>query len=136
MSERQRYVKRPDQKVHAVQLDLDTDGFTYRKWGAEQRCKPGDWLVSNPDPDTPGKGDTYTVDRETFARTYRHVGDGAYLKTTPIWAERADAAGDVKTKEGSTHYEPGDYLVFNQEDGGDPYATPKAAFERMYERAD
>ena len=45
MSERQKYVKGPDQKVHAVQLDLETDGFTYRKWGAEQRCKRGDWLV-------------------------------------------------------------------------------------------
>ena len=57
------------------------------------------------------------------------------MKTTPIWAERADAAGDVKTKEGATHYESGDYLVFNQEDGGDAYAISKAAFERMYEPA-
>jgi hypothetical protein len=128
MSERQKYVKRPDQKVHAVRLDLETDGFTYRKWGAEQRCKRGDWLVDN-------GGDAYTVDGATFARTYRHVGDGAYVKTTPIWAERAGAAGDVKTQEGSTHYEPGDYLVFNQEDGGDAYAVAKDKFEAMYERA-
>jgi hypothetical protein len=134
MSERQKYVKGPDQKVHAVQLDLETDGFTYRKWGAEQRCKRGDWLVRNPA--EPDQVDTYTVDADTFARTYRHVADGAYVKTTPIWAERADAAGDVKTKEGSTHYEAGDYLVFNQEDGGDAYAVPKAKFERMYQRAD
>jgi hypothetical protein len=129
MGERHRYVKRSDQAVHAVRLDLDTDGFTYRKWGGEQRCKPGDWLVEN-------KGDTYTVDAETFARTYRHVGDGAYLRTMPVWAECADAAGDVRTQEGATHYEAGDYLVFNQEDGGDPYAIPKAAFEAMYERAE
>ena len=129
MSERQKYVKRPDQKVHAVQLVLETDGFTYRKWGAEQRCKRGDWLVNN-------DGDAYPVDRETFARTYRHVGDAAYLKTTPIWAERADAAGDVKTKEGATHYDRGDYLVFNQEDGGDAYAISKARFEAMYEPAE
>jgi hypothetical protein len=128
MSERQKYVKRPDQKIHAVQLDLETDGFTYRKWGAEQRCKRGDWLVNN-------DGEAYTVDRESFARTYRHVGDGAYLKITPIWAKRVDAAGAVTTKEGTTHYERGDYLVFNQEDGGDPYAISKAKFERMYEPA-
>ena len=129
MSGRQKYVKRLDQKVLAVRLDLETDGFTYRKWGAEQRCKRGDWLVDN-------DGDVYTVDGDTFARTYRHVGDAAYVKTTPIWAERADAAGDVKTKEGgATHYERGDYLVFNQEDGGDAYAISKAAFERMYEPA-
>src|SRR5512139_4055616 len=33
--------------VVAVQFDLDTDGFTCRKWGAEHRCKRGDWLVDN-----------------------------------------------------------------------------------------
>jgi hypothetical protein len=129
MSERQKYVKRADQKVHAVRLDLETDGFTYRKWGAEQRCKRGDWLVDN-------DGDVYTVDGETFARTYRHVGDGAYVKTTPIWAERAGTAGNVTTKEGGTHYERGDYLVFNQEDGGDAYAISKDRFETMYEPAE
>lgn len=129
MSERRKYMKRPDQKVHAVRLDLETDGFTYRKWGAEQRCKRGDWLVNN-------GGDVYTVDGESFARTYRHAGDGAYIKCTPIWAERAAAAGGVKTKEGTTRYEPGDYLVFNQEDGGDAYAIAKERFETMYEPAD
>jgi hypothetical protein len=128
MSDRQKYVKRADQKVHAVRLDLDTDGFTYRKWGAEQRCKRGDWLVNN-------GGEVYTVDGESFARTYRHVGDAAYVKTTPIWAERADAPGDVTTKEGTTHYQRGDYLVFNASDGGDPYAIAKDRFEAMYELA-
>jgi hypothetical protein len=128
MSERQKYVKRADQKVHAVRLDLETDGFTYRKWGAEQRCKRGDWLANN-------DGDVYTIEGETFARTYRHVADAAYVKTTPVWAEPADATGAVATKEGTTHYERGDYLVFNQEDGGDPYAVAKADFERMYEPA-
>jgi hypothetical protein len=39
----------------------------------------------------------------------------------------------VRTKEGSTHYEAGDYLVYNQQDGGDAYAVSKRAFERMYE---
>jgi hypothetical protein len=134
MSDRQKYKKREDQTVHAVKLDLDTDGFVYRKWGGEQRCKPGDWIVSNPEDG--GEPDTYTVAADTFARTYRHVRDGAYLKTTPVWAERAAAAGSVKTKEGSTTYAAGDYLVFNQEDGGDAYAVAQAKFERMYERTD
>lgn len=133
MSERQKYVKRPDQVVHAVKLDLDTDGFVYRKWGGEQRCKAGDWLVSNAQ--SGDNADTYTVDAATFARTYRHVDKGAYVKTTPVWAEQASAEGRVATKEGSTGYAAGDYLVFNQEDGGDPYAVGRADFERMYERA-
>ncbi len=77
----------------AVELDLDTDGFSYRKWGAQQRCKRGDWLVDN-------GGDIYTVDRDVFANTYRNVGAGKYVKTTPVWAEVAAQAGSVVTKEG------------------------------------
>jgi len=126
MSARQKYVKRATQFVVAVQLDLDTEGFTYRKWGGTQVCKPGDWLVNN-------DGDTYTVDRETFARTYRATGPGTYVKITPVWAEVARTAGEVPTKEGATHYEAGDYLVYNEPDGGDGYAVSSDAFERMYQ---
>jgi hypothetical protein len=128
MSTRRRYVKRASQFVVAVQLDLETDGFTYQKWGATQTCKKGDWLVNN-------DGDTYTVDRDSFARTYQSTGPGTYVKRAPVWAEVASAAGDVRTKEGSTHYEAGDYLVYNEQDGGDAYAVSKQAFERMYEPA-
>jgi hypothetical protein len=125
---RQRYVKRASQAVIAVQLNLETDGFTYEKWGGKQTCKRGDWLVNN-------SGDTYTVDRDTFARTYQATAPGNYVKVSPVWAEIATAAGEVDTKEGVTHYEPGDYLVFNEPDEGDAYAVPKALFERMYQRS-
>jgi hypothetical protein len=129
MSERRRYVKRANQAVTAVQLALDTSGFTYRKWGAEQRCKPGDWIVDN-------GGDVYTVDQPVFERTYRLVGDGRFVKTTPVWAEVAGTAGVVTTKEGATHYGAGDYLVFNNESGQDAYAVERAKFEAMYEKAE
>jgi len=129
MPERRQYRKREDQVVHAVQLNLDTDGFTYRKWGGTQRCAKGDWLVDN-------GGDVYTVDGDTFARTYRHVGQGAYLKVGPVWAVSADAAGAVLTQEGSTTYQAGDYLVSNREDGTDAWAVGKAKFEQMYEPVD
>jgi hypothetical protein len=125
---RHTYVKRDTEFVVAVQVDLDTTGFTYEKWGGTQTCKPGDWLVNN-------GGDTYTVDRVTFAHTYRAIGPGTYIKVTPVWAEVARAAGEVRTKEGTTHYEAGDYLVYNEPDGGDAYAVSKDAFERMYERS-
>ena len=125
---RQRYVKRASQSVVAVQLALEGAGFTYTKWGDQQMCKAGDWLVNNND-------DVYTVDADTFARTYERVGDGKYVKTTPVWAEVARAAGQVKTKEGSTAYEAGDYLVFNEESGGDAYAVSARKFEEMYEPA-
>ena len=127
-SPRYRYVKRMAEFVVAVQLDLVTDGFTYDKWGGTQRCKRGDWLVNN-------AGDTYTVDRETFARTYRQRAPGQYTKVTAVWAEVAATAGVVQTREGSTHYAAGDYLVYNENKGGDVYAVAREVFERMYERS-
>ena len=129
MRGRLRYVKRADHAVVAVQLALETTGFTYRKWGGVQTCKAGDWLVNN-------GGDIYTVDRETFERTYREVGPGTYVKTTPVWAEVALVAGSVQTKEGVTHYRVGDYLVFNEERGGDAYAVSADKFEAMYRLAE
>jgi hypothetical protein len=53
---------------------------------------------------------------------------------TAVWAQVATCAGVVRTKEGNTHYEPGDYLVYNEPDGGDAYAVSRAIFEHMYER--
>ncbi len=126
MTIRRRYRKKADQFVVAVRLQLDTAGFTYRKWGGEQRCKPGDWLVDN-------QGDIYTVDGEAFAKTYRCKGPGIYVKTTPIWAEVADRPGSVATKEGRSHYGVGDYLVYNNPDGTDAYCITAAKFESMYE---
>jgi len=129
MEVRRRYRKRPDQFVIAVRLALDTDGFSYRKWGAEQRCKGGDWLVDN-------GGDIYSVDADVFAKTYREVEPGRYVKTTPVWAEAASEPGVVATKEGQSHYEAGDYLVSNNEDGTDAYFVSAAKFDAMYERDD
>lgn len=129
MGKRLKYVKRANHTVVAVQLALDTDGFTYRKWGAIQKCKAGDWIVNN-------NGDVYTVDSESFERTYRQVGAGRYAKVAPVWAERMPVAGRVRTKEGQTHYRAGDYLVFNEEQDGDAYAVAAGDFEAMYERAE
>ena len=129
MPARKKYFKRARTPVVAVQLSLDTGGFTYRKWGGEQTCKPGDWIVSN-------GGDVYTVDRDTFERTYRAESPGLYRKVAPVWAERADRDGSIATQEGITHYEAGAYLVFNDEDGRDGYAVPAPRFEAMYEPAE
>jgi len=122
---RQRYVRRPDRPVVAIRLALDLKSLVYRKWGGEQRAKPGDWLVDN-------DGDVYSVDADSFARTYRQTGRGTYVKTTPVWAEQAAQSGSVTTKEGATQYEAGDYLVSNDEEGADPYAISAAKFETLY----
>ena len=78
-------------------------------------------------------GDIYTVDKEVFARTYRQVKPGSYVKTTPVWAEVADKPGSVKTKEGVSRYQEGDYLVSNDENGTDRYCMGREKFEAMYE---
>ena len=126
MENRRRYRKKPDQFVVAVQLALETDGFTYRKWGDRQRCKKDDWLVDN-------NGDIYTVDVDVFARTYRQTGPGTYVKTTPIWAEIATEEGFVTTNKGKSYYKKGDYLVSNNADGTDAYCISAEKFEAMYE---
>jgi hypothetical protein len=126
MGDLRRYRKKATLLVTAVQLDLETDGFTYRKWGGEQFCKPGDWLVDN-------DGDVYTVDQETFARTYREVEAGRYGKSTVIWSEVSTSAGVIETKEGETHYKAGDCLVYNAAGRQDGYAMSPAEFRKLYE---
>ncbi len=129
MSERHRYRRRPDRPVVAVRLLLETGGFDYRKWGGQQHCKPGDWLVDN-------EGEVYTVDAATFERTYRPVGKGTYVKSTPVWAEASAKEGSVATLEGRTHFAAGDFLVSNNEDGTDSYAIEAKTFHALYERDD
>jgi len=122
---RRRYHKKADRFVIAVQLDLATDGVRYRKWGGEQRAKRRDWLVDN-------DGDIYTVDRNVFAKTYKRLRPGIYLKTTPVWAEVAAAPGTIRTKEGESRYRKGDYIVFNDRTGTDGYCMSAAKFRAMY----
>lgn len=126
---RRRYRSRTDRFVVAVQLKLDTEGLTYRKWDNEQRAKPNDWLVDN-------GGDVYTVDATSFAHTYTELRRGHYLKTASIWAEQAESGGRVATREGHTAYAKGDWLVSNNEDGSDAYAIAAERFGQLYEPDD
>jgi len=122
------YKRRAETTVVALRLDLDTAGFEYRKWGGTQHCKAGDWIVQNGD-------DTYTVDSDVFARTYRPVAKGEYEKFSTVWAERAEVDGVVPTKEGQTKYQAGDYLVYNDREGTDGWAITRETFEKTYEEA-
>lgn len=128
MASRAQYQRREETQVVAVRLDLDTDGLRYRKWDGEQLGKRGDWLVDN-------AGDVYTVDADSFARTYTRVSLGVYHKTAPVWAEQAETDGEIRTAEGLTHYRTGDWLVFNAADGTDGYAMNDETFHRLYAKA-
>lgn len=124
-----KYRKREQQVVLAVQINLDTDGFSYRKWGGLQECRQGDWLVNN-------NGDCYTINEETFSKTYKETAPGQFVKFALVCAMQATASGKVKTLEGFTDYGVGDYLVSNNDDGTDSYAVTKVKFEEMYEEID
>jgi PHD/YefM family antitoxin component YafN of YafNO toxin-antitoxin module len=120
------YRKKDDQPIIAIQLDLDTDGLVYQKWGAEQRGKKLDWVVNN-------GGEVYTIDRESFDSTYEKISPGLYRKIAVIYAEKAEEAGSVETKEGKSHYVEGDYIVSNKADGSDAYCISADKFAEMYE---
>jgi hypothetical protein len=120
------YKRRAGSNVFAVRLDLDTEGFTYSKWGETQRCKRGDWIVLN-------GADTYTVDGDVFARTYQLVSGAEYRKAGTVWAQQAASAGSISTKEGATQYAQGDYVVYNDREQTDGYAMSRAKFEEFYE---
>lgn len=128
MTQLTRYVKRPDQPVTAIQINLEISGFSYEKWGYLQQCKKGDWLVEN-------NGKVYTVDTESFALTYTYISPGQYIKSAPVWAEIATCDGQINTKEGVSQYKAGDYLVYNQEERKDGYCTNAEEFVKMYEPA-
>ena len=121
-----RYRKRRNTAVTAVQLRLDTPGLEYHKWGSVQHAKAGDWLVDN-------DGDVYTVDAGVFERTYRAMGPGRYAKVNAVLARPAEEAGCIETKEGNSRYRRGDYLVYNEADGGDGYCMPAETFHTLYE---
>ena len=129
MSALRKYRRIARTHVAAVQFDLQMHGFAYEKWGGTQHCKPGDWLVNN-------RGDVYTIDADVFARTYSEVSLGVYLPTAPLWAKKATEAGVIATKEGATHYEAGDFLVFNDAQRKDGYAMSEERFRSLYESAD
>ena len=129
MQNRKLFRKRPKHHLIAVQLDLEFDGFSYQKWGGKQTCKQGDWLVNN-------NGDVYTIEKEYFRDYYQRINPGIFEKVGQIWAEIAEESGSIKTKEGSTDYTAGDYLVFDRQEGGEGYAVKKHIFENMYEQID
>ncbi len=121
-----RYSRREQTNVTAIKIDMETDGFTYRKWGGEQIVRPGDWLVDN-------NGDVYTVDGEAFEATYTKVSQGIYTKTGHVWAREAESDGQVQSTSGFTQYHAGDMVVFRDEREIDGWAMSKADFATLYQ---
>lgn len=119
------YRKRNDHFVIAVQLNLETSGVQYEKWGGTQQCNAGDWIVEN-------QGECYTISADSFAKTYQCISPGLYKKIADVTAEQSSESGKVDTNEGVTHYSAGDYIVQNRGDSRDSYAVDRKVFENMY----
>lgn len=115
------YTRKPN-KIFALQL---TEPKTYQAWGGTQHAKVGDWWVNN-------NGEEYSIDQESFAKTYTRIEADIYTKTGDVWAYVATEAGKVKTEEGFTEYEKGDYIVANNPDGTDAYANTAEYFNKAY----
>lgn len=115
--------------VTAIQIKLDTEGLFYNKWGSNQIGKKNDWLVES------ATGSVYTIDNESFEKTYKLYSKGRYIKFASIWVTIADHDGNIKTKEGYSHYKDGDYLVANNQNGEDPYTPPADVIKNNYVRA-
>ena len=125
-----KYHKKATQTVVAVQLNLDTEGLHYQKWGDQQFAKKGDWLIDN-------DGSIYSIDKAAFARTYQLVSPGQYQKVSDIYAKLADKDSCIDTLEGKTHFLKGDYIVYEnpgQTEGA--YAVSAEKFEAMYDLVD
>jgi len=125
IEETRRYRKREQEPIVAIQINLETLGVAYNKWGGCQQSKRDDWLVLN------GKS-TYTINNDSFLATYVKVGHGHYIKTAPVWAYSATASGEIRTKEVASDYVSGNYIVSNNMDQSDSYVVRKDDFERMY----
>ena len=124
-----KYTRRVGATITAVQINLNCGRnreFSYEKWGSAQLAKEGDWLVNN-------GGDCYTINQESFAKTYREVSPGQYAKTGAVWAKQVDHDGRIATKEGFSAYATGDMVVFNNEDATDGYAMSADKFDGLYE---
>ena len=119
------YRKKINTSVAAVQINLEMEGFTYRKWGAMQRCQRGDWLINS-------GNDCYTVSERSFKSTYREESPGRYVKHTLVRATIATSSGKISTQEGETSYSAGDYLIVNNDDESDCYAICANTFLDLY----
>ena len=120
------YRKKQQQTVEAMPLALPDCTIEYQKWGGTQRAKQGDWLVNHDE-------EYYTVDATSFRNTYKSVGGNQYQKVGKVWAEVAEQAGEIHTKEGITRYQKGDIRVYNQPDKTDGYAMSAETFYYNYD---
>lgn len=124
------YKRRKVEPVTAIQLNFETDKdtktlFNYNKWGDKQSCKPGDWLVKSGD-------EVYTIDKDSFANTYKKEDGDRYYKAVGVYAVKAQEDGVISTKEGKTHYKRGDFIVYNDKGLTDGYAIDGEKFNSLY----
>ena len=107
-------------------LEITSD-LGYRKWGGDQSASVGDFLVLNP----AAGNDLYTCEKTVMLSTYEEVTPNEFLKTASIEAREATSSGEIRTLEGFSKFQPGDFIVTNP--GGDQYVISARNFHEMYD---
>jgi hypothetical protein len=79
------------------------------------------------------QGDVYIANVDGFERAYGMVSRDMFETHSSVWAEQAETAGAIETKEGSTHYCSDDYPIFNVPGRQNGYAIAAETFHSQYE---
>ena len=115
--------------VNAVRLMLDMEPLKYKKWGGDQTAEARDWLVYS-------NGSTYTINALEFSKTYQHVSDGVYRKSSLTYARELMGCGKWPTLEGDSDYKEGDFLCASNPKMNDSYPVIRETFLATYVRAE
>jgi PGDYG protein len=96
--------------------------------GAPMRAEPGDWEL------TDEQGNRWTVEPETFARSYRRQPDGRYAKHELVDAVQLTYPLEVPTTEGVSTARIGDWLL--RDAAGAVWPVPDQQFRVRYRPVD
>ena len=84
----------------------------------------GDWLVTD-------GTEEWTVAPGVFARSYRPLPDGRFVKVAPVRAARLDRTAEVPTLEGVARAEAGDWVLCGVD--GELWTVTDTFFRAHYE---
>jgi hypothetical protein len=116
----------PTAVVRARRLPEGATWLTDR--GAPMQAEAGDWEL------TDDSGGRWTVQPETFARSYRRLLDGRYAKVERVNAVQLTSELQVPTAEGVSPARAGDWLLRDAD--GAVWPVPDETFRARYRPVD
>ena len=111
-------------EVHATVLESDWRWQT--RSGEWLQARAGDYQIRN------GSGETWSVDREIFTRSYEHVAGDRWRRTGEVFAQPAVPGELVVSLEGPDTAGEGDWVIKGA--AGEQWLTSADHFAKNYER--